>query len=68
MSSIDYSKLHAPKKPSPHGHSVEGSFYLQKTKEIPGRYKPYHKYFTNSVTIMAVIDTEEASQPEDNKK
>lgn len=63
MPSIDYSKLHIPQKPSPHGHSVEGSFYLQKTKEIPGRYKPYYKYFTSSVTTMA----EEASQPEDNK-
>ncbi len=63
MSSIDYSKLHAPKQPPAHGHSEENSFYLQKTKEIAGRYKPYHKHFTES----AHNRREEASQPEDNK-
>lgn len=67
MPSIDYSKLHAPKKPPTHGHSVEGSFYLQKTKEIAGRYKPYHKYVICGMA-MTVVDKEEASQPEDNKE
>ena len=33
MAKIDYSKLHAPKAPSPHGHSKKGSFFLQHTKK-----------------------------------
>lgn len=46
MPKIDYSKLHAPKISSHCGHSKKGSFYLQHTKEISRRYKPYHKYVT----------------------
>ena len=67
MAKIDYSKLHVPKAPSPHGHSKEGSFYLQKTKEIPGRYKPYHKCFTNGAKRTAV-GTNEGLGTKDSKE
>lgn len=59
MPNIDYSKLSSPKKPSPYGHSVKGSFYLQKTKEIPGRYKPFSRYDTTG-TRITVVDTPES--------
>lgn len=44
MSKIDYSGLFHPKRASTSGHSVENSFYLQKSPEAVGRYKAYHKY------------------------
>ncbi len=66
MSKIDYSKLHSSKKPSHCGHSVEGSFYLQKTQQVPGRYKPYYRYVTADMRIP-VIGTQESPIPKDKK-
>ena len=67
MPNIDYSKLHSPKRPSPCGHSVRNSFYLQKTKEIPGLHKAYHEYDTSGM-IMTIISAEENSTSEDKKE
>lgn len=60
MPNIDYSELFKPREPSPGGHSEENSFYLQKTKEIPGRYKPYSKYFTEGSKKTRAGDTLES--------
>lgn len=46
MSQIDYSSLFRPKRAGAGGHSVENSFYLQKSVETAGRYKAYYKYNT----------------------
>lgn len=46
MAEIDYSEIKYTLK-SNENHSVENSFYLQKSKETPDRYTPYHKVDTD---------------------
>lgn len=51
---IDYNRLSQPKRVRTTGHSVRNSFYLQKSKEVAGRYKPYHKYYTAGMKMTVV--------------
>lgn len=53
MSQIDYDVLYRPKPASAGGHSVENSFYLQKSAETAGRYREYHKIRTEGAKRTA---------------
>lgn len=67
MPQVDYSRLSRPKQRSTTGHSVKNSFYLQKSKEIPGWYKAYYEYDTSGMRVT-VIGDDEGSDQEDSGK
>ena len=54
MPRIDYSRLSYQKQRSTRGHSVENSFYLQKSKSTPGRYRAYYEYDTSGAKVAVV--------------
>ena len=40
------------------GQSIKNSFYLQRTTEIPGRYKPYYEYIVKTIDYLEATPKE----------
>lgn len=53
MGKIDYSKISKPRS-NENAFSVDNSFYLLRSKEIPGRYKAYYEYDTAGMKMNVV--------------